>query len=76
MYGEAIVTFVYYYKYLFFFIGEFEGKIISISIGGSADDIYELEIESSMKYKIKELSVSYATIRKDNTIIAEFTGAQ
>ena len=38
-YGEAMVVFTSYYKYSFGFKGEFNGKSIYVSVGGSADDI-------------------------------------
>ena len=73
-YGEAKVVFAYYYKYSFSFVGEFEGKQINISVGGNADDIYRFDVEPNKEYQVKELGISYATVKEGETTIAEFTG--
>lgn len=43
-YGEVEVKFSYYYKYEFVFKGEVDGSPIAVSIGGSADGIYGMDV--------------------------------
>lgn len=71
-YGEAKVVFAYYYKYSFSFSGEFEGKQIYVYVGGDADDIYRLDVESIKEYQLKELDFCYAVVKKGETTLIEF----
>lgn len=71
-YGEAIVVFASYYKYSFYFSGEFNGKNICVSVGGSSDDIYKFDVKAGREYKVKELGVSWANVTEGKTTIAEY----
>jgi len=73
MYGEAKVVFTSYYKYSFSFRGEFNGKSIYVSVGGSADDIYRFDVDAGKEYAVKQLGISYAEVKEGETTIAEFT---
>ena len=73
MYGEAKVVFTSYYKYSFSFRGEFNGKSIYVSMGGSADDIYRFDVDAGKEYAVKQLGMSYAEVKEGETTIAEFT---
>ena len=73
LYGEAKVVFTSYYKYSFSFRGEFNGKSIYVSVGGSADDIYRFDVDAGKEYAVKELGISYAEVKEGETTIAEFT---
>ena len=48
-FGGAMVQFSSYYKYSFVFGGEIEGKRFSISIGGSHDDVYDLDVDTQKR---------------------------
>ena len=72
MYGEAKVVFTSYYKYSFSFRGEFNGKSIYVSVGGSADDIYRFDVDAGKEYAVNQLGVSYAEVKEGETTIAEF----
>lgn len=72
-YGEAKVTFTSYYKYSFSFVGEFEGKKISIVVGGTTDDIYRFAVEANEEYQVKEFCVTFATVKEGETTIAKFS---
>lgn len=55
-YGEVEVTFSHYYKYTFTFTGVLEnGSIISVDIGGNADDIYREEVSNDEKQVVSHL---------------------
>jgi hypothetical protein len=71
-YGEIEVKFIYYYKYTFTFIGDFEGKTIQVSVGGSGDDIYRFEVEAEKQYKVKDLGVTSAGITENEQVIEEY----
>lgn len=43
-YGNVEVKFDYYYKYEFMFVGEVNGTPIKVGIGGTADDIYRMDV--------------------------------
>lgn len=73
LYGEAKVVFTSYYKYSFSFRGEFNGKSIYVSVGGSSDDIYRFDVDAEKEYAVKELGMSYAEVKEGETTIAEFT---
>jgi hypothetical protein len=72
LYGEAKVSFSFYYKYTFSFKGEFDGKSIYASVGGIADDIYKLNIIGGQEYLLKDLDFNYAEVTKCGITIAEF----
>jgi len=74
-YGEALVCFRSYYKYSFSFFGEFEGKRIEVSVGGSSDDIYRFEVSHDKKYAIKDLGVGYANVYVGEACIEEYMNA-
>ena len=61
-YGSVEVKFVSYYKYSFTFAGEYDGKRVLVSIGGSADDIYKLSVTADEIYEVQQLDISYATV--------------
>lgn len=54
-YGDVLVTFSSYYKYSFFFGADIEDGIhIGLSIGGCADDVYRLSVNTD-PISIKQL---------------------
>lgn len=54
-YKEVDFTFKSYYKYTFTFIGEYEGKTVTIGVGGSSDDIYRFEVATDCNESIESL---------------------
>lgn len=71
-YGEVLVKFIYYYKYSFSFVGECEGKDIRVTVGGSGEDIYRLDVEAGKEYKIKDLGVTSACIKEKEILIEDY----
>ena len=61
LYGDVEVEFVSYYKYSFTFAGDApNGDRVVLSIGGSADDIYRMDVAAGVKEKVREFYASYA----------------
>ena len=59
-YGDLEVQFSHYYKYVFTYEGRTEtGEFVSISLGGSADDIYRLDVVASDTLLVKEFEDPY-----------------
>ena len=75
-YGQEFVQFKSHYKYSFTFMGKCRvtGNYIFIDIGGSHDDIYEMNVDSN-PVKISSLDldlITYARVmRKDGGIYDE-----
>lgn len=53
-FGDVLVQLKSYYKYCFTFQGETEKQIITLVIGGDADDIYRLDLSTKTQYKIND----------------------
>ena len=54
-YKEVDFTFKSYYKYTFNFVGEYEGKTVTIGVGGGTDDIYRFEVIVGCNESIESL---------------------
>lgn len=54
-YKDVGFTFETYSKYTFTFIGHYEGKIVTIGVGGSSDDIYRFEVAVGCEENILDL---------------------
>ena len=54
-YKEVEFTFESYYKYTFTFIGHYEGKVVTIGVGGHSDEIYKFEVAVGCKESILDL---------------------
>lgn len=72
LFGEVKVVFSYYYKYIFTFIGQHNGKSIYVNVGGSGDDIYRLKVDAGEEYVINDLDVTDATVYDNGEIIYEY----
>lgn len=69
LYGDIEVAFESYYKYSFSFKGTTpEGYTILVSVGGSAEDIYRLEVGTEKK-SIKTLDPSSGDVYVSNNNI-------
>ena len=67
LYGDVEVVFNSYYKYTFTFRGETKDfKVVSISYGGCADDIYRESVEAGEKVKVRDIEGTYATVYEDS----------
>ena len=63
-YGDVIVTFTKYHKWMFTYEAELpDGKTISVDIGGNPDDIYRDEIKSGESYPISGLWPTCGTVK-------------
>ncbi len=63
LYGDVEVEFTSYYKYSFSFRGKTpDGNTVVVSIGGSSDDIYKLDVEAGEKVKVRDMYPSYAAV--------------
>lgn len=45
---NVLMSFMNYYKFTFYYSGNYSGRKFSGIIGGSADDIYRLELKKEM----------------------------
>ena len=54
-YKEVDFFFESYYKYTFTFVGEHEGKPVTIGVGGGSDDIYRFEVTVGCNESIENL---------------------
>ena len=54
-YKEVDFTFKSYYKYTFTFVGEYEGKAVTIGVGGESDDVYRFEVTVGCNGSIESL---------------------
>lgn len=71
-YGDELVCFSSYYKYMFTFEGELStGETISVSVGGNSDDIYRFEVSSS-PVKISDLDIEYGGLYANGKTILSF----
>jgi hypothetical protein len=63
-YGNVYVVFSDYYKYMFHYIGMLEGvdSIISVTVGGNADSIYELGVSADEKIRVSDLDPVSGTV--------------
>lgn len=72
-YGFVKVSFNSYFKYTFTFRGILinENTEVMISVGGSADAIYRISIDSDDEYQIDEFDISTASVVQDGIVICE-----
>lgn len=54
-YGNTEVTFWSYYKYNFVFVSADKDDDFVVNVGGTADDIYALNVAIGEEYKVKDL---------------------
>jgi len=72
-YGDVLVEFDYYYKYLFHFKAKYnENKTIYIDVGGNSDDIYRCEVVNNEVCKVKDIesrieNINYAIVKENKT---------
>jgi len=70
LYGDVEVVFNSYFKYTFEYRGETKDfKVVSISFGGCADDIYREAVEAGEKVKVKDIEGTYATVYEDSDCV-------
>lgn len=71
-YGDVKLTFSYYYKYQFHYVGYTEdGTKISASVGGDSSDIYRHEVHNNETQSLSVLFPHSVEITKDgNTIVS------
>ena len=48
-----------YYKYTFCYKAQYKGKILTIVIGGSSDDIYRMELNAEHSFEIDESKIEF-----------------
>jgi hypothetical protein len=72
-YGNVKLKFNGYYKYSFSFTGETEdGEQIYASIGGNADEIYNLDVNAEKEESINSLCPNYISVSKDGKGIVDW----
>lgn len=69
LYGKATVYLLSYYKFTFTFKGEYDGKVIYVSVGGNADSIYELEFVTGAEELVENLDVNSASVYENEKLI-------
>ena len=65
-YKDVEFYFSSYYKYTFTFVGEFEGKEVSICVGGNSDEIYRFEVDKDSCENILSLQPYEGFCGEDN----------
>jgi len=71
--ADTLVRFKYYYKYVFTFEGEDTfGNTVTVRVGGGADDIYRLDVDTDL-INVGDLDPDSGTIRDDEgTVLGDF----
>lgn len=64
-YKDVDFYFSSYYKYTFTFVGEYEGKIVSVGVGGNSDEIYRFEVGKDCRENILNLQPYEGTCGED-----------
>lgn len=54
-YRDVKFKFSSYYKYTFSFVGEYDGKTVTIGVGGGSDEICSFEVEADCLESIESL---------------------
>lgn len=72
-YGDVELKFNYYYKYCFTFIANLgDNKSISVNVGGNADEIYTLDVDSEEVYLLGNLPIFSSEIYENGIQIEEY----
>lgn len=75
-YGDVVVKFSYYYKYVFTFNAELpDGSKLIIAFGGSADFIFNIEVNNNEEHYVKDMetyAVSGSVYDKDDKTVCCF----
>ena len=64
-YKDVDFYFSSYYKYTFTFVGEYEGKTVSVGVGGNSDEIYRFEVGKDCCENILNLQPYEGTCGED-----------
>ena len=67
-YGDVEVRFSEYDKYTFTFQGEHGGNIITVDVGGNADDIYRVGVAANIAYTINQLQPYAGRVYSPNSV--------
>jgi len=68
-YGDVLLKFEHYYKFVFTFIGDAEdGAHIMVSVGGNADDIYKFSVTAESATNLRD-EPEWVRIVKDKETI-------
>ena len=74
-YGKVKLKFSHYYKYTFTYSGiASDGVKVIAGVGGGADDIYKLSVDSDLEETINGLDPDFYSLEKDGKEIASFDG--
>jgi hypothetical protein len=71
-YGDVEVKFSSYYKYTFTFIGEFDGGVVLVEVGGGSSDIYRMEVCSGLSESVRGLDPYSGTFAKRGEVDDNF----
>ena len=71
-YGNVMVKFDEYYKYVFTFSAEIEEGIISVSVGGNSEEIYRFSVSANEECSISSLGPFEGSIYKDGQEVTGF----
>lgn len=61
-------TFSSYYKYHFTYKAQYKGKSLTLYIGGSAGDIYKLELNAEQSFEINESNIEFNETTESYTL--------
>ena len=72
-YGDVEVKFnIFNNKYTFTFIGEFDGGVVMVSVGGDSSDIYRMEVRSGSSKSVGGLDPYYGCFIKGGVVVDSF----
>ena len=73
MYRDDIVKFHTYYKYTFTYRGVLEnGDVITVSVGGGADEIYRFAVDNNDEATVLMLDPFHGEVTRDGAMVASF----
>ena len=61
-YGNVLVRFSTYYKYSFTFAGETDNLTVTVSYGGSSDDIYRYDVSADVFLTVRDIDPNYGAV--------------
>lgn len=72
-YGDVVVSFSSYYKYVFYYKADLpDGTLIHVSVGGNSEDIYRFDISSEDRQEIRVLDPYAGNVRREGVRIESF----
>lgn len=72
-YGDVELKFNYYYKYNFGFVANLgDNKTVNVNVGGSAEQIYTLDVDADEVYILSNLTIHSLELYENGIQIEEY----